>query len=173
MTNNLYTQALTERSLNELFQNHWTEVYSFAKSKTRNHHQAEDLTCETFIKAFLKFETYDPSQKFKNWIFTICKNTFLDTLRKQGNAVTYLEDQLYFEVYDTKPSPVDLLILKENYLNLLNKIGQLNNSDQDIINLFYLEDLSYEQITERLDISYANARTKLNRAKHKLREHLN
>ena len=173
MTNNLYTQALTERSLNELFQNHWTEVYSFAKSKTRNHHQAEDLTCETFIKAFLKFETYNPSQKFKNWIFTICKNTFLDTLRKQGNAVTYLEDQLYFEVYDTKPSPVDLLILKENYLNLLNKIGQLNNSDQDIINLFYLEDLSYEQITERLDISYANARTKLNRAKHKLREHLN
>ena len=173
MTNNLYTQAWTERSLNELFQNHWTEVYSFAKSKTRNHHQAEDLTCETFIKAFLKFETYDPSQKFKNWIFTICKNTFLDTLRKQGNAVTYLEDQLYFEVNDTKPSPVDLLILKENYLNLLNKIGQLNKSDQDIINLFYLEDLSYEQITERLDISYANARTKLNRAKHKLREHLN
>ena len=173
MTNNLYTQALTERSLNELFQNHWTEVYSFAKSKTRNHHQAEDLTCETFIKAFLKFETYNPSQKFKNWIFTICKNTFLDTLRKQGNAFTYLEDQLYFEVNDTKPSPVDLLILKENYLNLLNKIGQLNKSDQEIINLFYLEDLSYEQITERLNISYANARTKLNRAKHKLREHLN
>jgi RNA polymerase sigma-70 factor (ECF subfamily) len=169
----LYTQALTERSLNELFQNHWTEVYSFAKSKTRNHHQAEDLTCETFIKAFLKFETYNPSQKFKNWIFTICKNTFLDTLRKQGNAVTYLEDQLYFEVNDTKPSPVDLLILKENYLNLLNKIGQLNKSDQEIINLFYLEDLSYEQITERLNISYANARTKLNRAKHKLRERLN
>ena len=173
MTNNLYTQALTERSLNELFQNHWTEVYSFAKSKTRNHHQAEDLTCETFIKAFLKFETYNPSQKIKNWIFTICKNTFLDTLRKQGNAVTYLEDQLYFEVNDTKPSPVDLLILKENYLNLLNKIGQLNKSDQEIINLFYIEDLSYEQITERLNISYANARTKLNRAKHKLREHLN
>ena len=173
MTNNLYTQALDERSLNDLFQNHWTEVYSFAKSKTRNHHQAEDLTCETFIKAFLKFETYNPSQKFKNWIFTICKNTFLDTLRKQGNAVTYLEDQLYFEVNDTKPSPVDLLILKENYLNLLNKIGQLNKSDQEIINLFYLEDLSYEQITERLDIRYANARTKLNRAKHKLREHLN
>ena len=173
MTNNLYTQALTERSLNELFQNHWTEVYSFAKSKTRNHHQAEDLTCETFVKAFLRFETYNPNQKFKNWIFTICKNTFLDTLRKQGNAFTYLEDQLYFEVNDTKPSPVDLLILKENYLNLLNKIGQLNKSDQEIINLFYLEDLSYEQITERLNISYANARTKLNRAKHKLRELLN
>ena len=173
MTNNLYTQAGTERSMNKLFQNHWTDVYSFAKSKTRNHHQAEDLTCETFVKAFLRFETYTPSQKFKNWIFTICKNTFLDALRKQGNTVSYLEDQLYFEVNDTRPSPADQLILKENYLNLLNTIGQLNKSEQEIINLFYIEDLSYEQITKRLDISYANARTKLNRAKHKLRELLN
>jgi len=80
---------------------------------------------------------------------------------------------LYFEVNDTRPSPADQLILKENYLNLLNTIGQLNKSEQEIINLFYIEDLSYEQITERLDISYANARTKLNRAKHKLRELLN
>ena len=80
---------------------------------------------------------------------------------------------LYFEVNDTRPSPADQLILKENYLNLLNTIGQLNKREQEIINLFYIEDLSYEQITERLDISYANARTKLNRAKHKLRELLN
>jgi RNA polymerase sigma-70 factor (ECF subfamily) len=169
----LHTQALTERSLNELFQNHWTEVYSFAKSKTRNHHKAEDLTCETFIKAFLKFESYNPNQKFKNWIFTICKNTFLDNLRKQGNSFIYLEDHLYFEINDTEPTPADQLILKEQYLNLLKKIGQLKKSDQEIINLFYLEDLSYNQITESLNISYANARTKLNRAKYKLREQIN
>jgi RNA polymerase sigma-70 factor (ECF subfamily) len=169
----LHTQALTERSLNELFQNHWTEVYSFAKSKTRNHHKAEDLTCETFIKAFLKFESYNPNQKFKNWIFTICKNTFLDNLRKQGNSFIYLEDHLCFEINDTEPTPADQLILKEQYLNLLKKIGQLKKSDQEIINLFYLEDLSYNQITESLNISYANARTKLNRAKYKLREQIN
>jgi RNA polymerase sigma-70 factor (ECF subfamily) len=169
----LHTQALTKRSLNELFQNHWTEVYSFAKSKTRNHHKAEDLTCETFIKAFLKFESYNPNQKFKNWIFTICKNTFLDNLRKQGNSFIYLEDHLYFEINDTEPTPADQLILKEQYLNLLKKIGQLKKSDQEIINLFYLEDLSYNQITESLNISYANARTKLNRAKYKLREQIN
>ena len=93
MTNNLYTQAGTELSLNKLFQNHWTDVYSFAKSKTRNHHQAEDLTCETFIKAFLKFETYNPSQKFKNWIFTICKNTFLDNRKSPSRKVGELDNR--------------------------------------------------------------------------------
>ena len=56
MTKNLQTQELTERPLNELFQNYWTEVYSFAKKKTKDHHKAQDLTCETFTKAFIKLK---------------------------------------------------------------------------------------------------------------------
>jgi len=173
LTKNLRTQELTELSLNELFQNHWTEVYSFAKTKTRNHHNAEDLTCETFIKAFLKIESYDPNKQFKNWIFKICKNTFLDNRRKASNKFSYLEDQLYFQINDTAPSPADQMILKEQYLKALKAIGQLNTDDEEIITLFYLEDLSYNQISADLNISYANARTKLSRAKHKLRDQLN
>ena len=173
MTKNLNTQELTERTLNELFQNYWTEVYSFAKSKTRNHHKAEDLTCETFTKAFLKIESYNPNKQFKNWIFTICKNTFLDNRRKVSNTFSYLEDQLYFQINDTAPSPADQMILKEQYFNALKAISQLNTDDEEIITLFYLEDLSYNQISADLNISYANARTKLNRAKHRLRDQLN
>ena len=173
MTKNLNTQELTERSLNELFQNYWTEVYSFAKSKTRNHHKAEDLTCETFTKAFLKIESYNPNKQFKNWIFTICKNTFLDNIRKASNTFSYLEDQFYFQINDTAPSPADQMILKEQYLNALKAISQLNEHDEKIITLFYIDDLSYNQISADLNISYANARTKLSRAKHRLRDQLN
>ena len=173
MTKNLNTQELTERSLNELFQNYWTEVYSFAKSKTRNHHKAEDLTCETFTKAFLKIESYNPNKQFKNWIFTICKNTFLDNIRKASNTFSYLEDQFYFQINDTAPSPADQMILKEQYLNALKAISQLNEHDEKIITLFYIDDLSYNQISADLNISYANARTRLNRAKHRLRDQLN
>ena len=173
MKKNLRTQELTQRSLNELFQNYWTEVYSFAKSKTRNHHKAEDLTCETFTKAFLKIESYNPNKQFKNWIFTICKNTFLDSRRKASNTFSYLEDQLYFQINDTAPSPVNQMILKEQYLNTLNAISQLGEGDKQIITLYYLDDLSYNQISADLNISYANARTRLNRAKHRLRGLLN
>ncbi|MCK0179118.1 sigma-70 family RNA polymerase sigma factor [Flavobacteriaceae bacterium S0862] len=173
MTKNLRTQELTERPLNELFQNYWTEVYSFAKSQTRNHHKAEDLTCETFTKAFLKIESYNPNKQFKNWIFTICKNTFLDNRRKASNTFSYLEDQLYSQINDTSPSPADQMILKEQYSNALNAISQLGKGDKQIITLYYLDDLSYNQISADLNISYANARTRLNRAKHRLRSQLN
>ena len=173
MTRNLCTQELNERSLNELFQNYWTEVYLFAKSKTRNHHNAEDLTCETFTKAFLKIKSYDPNREFKNWIFTICKNTFLDNRRKVGNTISYFEDQLYFQIHDTALSPSEQIILKEKYNYTLNTINKLRKGDKQIITLFYLDDLSYKEISSDLNISYANARTRLNRAKHRLRSQLN
>ena len=173
MTKNLRTQELTERSLNELFQNYWTEVYSFAKLKTRNHHNAEDLTCETFTKAFLKIKSYDPNREFKNWIFTICKNTFLDNRRKAGNTISYLEDQLHSQIQDTALSPLEQIVLKEEYRNILNTINKLKKGDKQIITLFYLDDLSHKEVSAELNISYANARTRLNRAKHILRSQLN
>ena len=173
MTENLQTQELTELNLNELFHTHWKIVYSFAKQKTKDHHKAEDLTCETFIKAFLKIEKYNRKLEFKNWIITICKNTFLDDCRKNNNNLTYIEDQLYFGINDTAPSPEKRMIIKEQYSHALNAIHQLEENDEEIITLFYLADLSYKQISADLNISYANARTRLNRAKHRLRNQLN
>ena len=173
MTKNLETQELTARSLNKLFLNHWTDVYSFAKTKTKDLHTAEDLTCETFTKAFLKIKSYDPNREFKNWIFTICKNTFLDNTRKVGKTISYLEDQLYSQIQDTALSPSEQIVLKEKYDYTLNTINKLRKGDKQIITLFYLDDLSYKQISADLNISYANARTRLNRAKYRLRSQLN
>lgn len=141
--------------------------------KTRNHHKAEDLTCETFIKGYLYFESYNPDKKFKNWIFKICENTFLDSLRKQDVLFKPHEYDQCYQLNDTAPTPLDKLILKSRYLNLLKAIGQLKKVDQEIINLFYFEDLSYNEISNSLNISYSNARTKLHRAKHKLLEKIN
>jgi RNA polymerase sigma-70 factor (ECF subfamily) len=172
LTKNLRTQELTELSLNELFQNHWTEVYSFAKSKTRNHQKADDLTCETFIKAFLKIESYDSKKQFKNWIFTICNNTFIDNCRKTNNQFSYLEDQLHFEISDTTPSAEDQMILNKEKSDTLREINFLGEDEKQIITLHYLENLSYKEISEKLKITEGNARTRLSRAKRNLKEAL-
>ena len=176
MKNSHIPNSLTDNFFNNLFQNHWTEVYSFAKIKTRDHHKAEDLTCETFIKGYLYFESYNPDKNFKNWIFKICENTFIDSLIKQDVLFKSHEyDQCYHlnntaPINNTAPTPLDKLILKDRCLDLLKAIGQLKKVDQEIINLFYIEDLSYNEISDSLNISYTNARTKLYRAKHKLLE---
>ena len=170
MKNSHITNSLTDNFFSNLFQHHWSEVYSFAKIKTRNHHKAEDLTSETFIKGYLNFESYNPDKKFKNWIFKICENTFIDSLRKQDVFFKSHEYDQCYHLNDNAPTPLDKVILKGKYLDLLKAIGQLKKVDQEIINLFYIKELSYSEISDSLNISYTNARTKLYRAKHKLLE---
>jgi len=172
LTKNLETQELTARSLNELFLNHWTEVYSFAKAQTKDLHTAEDLTCETFIKAFIKIESYNPNKRFKPWIIRICKNTFIDSFRKRNRNISYLEDHPNFSVSDNALSPADQMILNEEYSDTLKKINFLGAGEKQIITLYYLDNLSYSEISKKLKITEGTARTRLSRAKNKLKQSL-
>jgi RNA polymerase sigma factor (sigma-70 family) len=163
---NLKTLHMFEQlSLNELFQSHWKDVYLFARSKTKNHHNAEDLTNVTFTKAFLKIESYDPSLEFKNWIFAICKNTFLDEVKKKKYPTFSIDNHPNYEIRDYSPLIIEQIISEEEDMNTLEKISQLREDEQRIITLYYVDELSYNQITEILNISYANARTRLSRAR--------
>jgi RNA polymerase sigma-70 factor (ECF subfamily) len=159
----------TELNINELFSKHYHNVYSFAKSKTLDQHKAEDLTSETFIKAYLKIQSYDASLNFNNWIYTICKNTFLDDVKKKKINSISIDNYSNFEVNDTSLSPLNKLIKGEQYLGLLGLIERLTADEKQIIQLYFLEDLCYEEITRILNITHANARTRLSRAKQNLR----
>ena len=160
---------LPELNINELFTKHYNEVYSFARSKTKDQNKAADLTSEAFIKAFLKIESYDTSLNFNNWIFTICKNTFLDDIKKKKLNSFSIDEYSNFELHDNSLSPLNKLIIKEQYSHILSVMDRLRSGEKQIIQLFFIEDLSYDEITRRLNISYANARTKLSRAKNNLR----
>ena len=110
------------------------------------------------------------NREFIKILFKICENTFIDSLRKQDVLFKSHEYDQCYHLNNTAPTPLDKLILKDRCLDLLKAIGQLKKVDQEIINLFYIEDLSYNEISDSLNISYTNARTKLYRAKHKLLE---
>lgn len=169
MTERTQNPHLAELNINELFSKHYNAVYAFARSKTKDHHKAEDLTCKTFTKAYLNIQSYDTSLNFINWIFTICKNTFLDDLKKKKINAFSIDAYSNFELRDNALSPLHKLIIQEQYLGILLIMDRLRSDEKQIIQLFFIEDLSYLEITKRLNISYANARTKLSRAKHNLR----
>lgn len=169
MPETTHTPNLPELNINELFSKHYNDVYAFARSKTRDHHKAEDLTCKTFTKAYLNIQSYDASLSFNNWIFTICKNTFLDDIKKKKLNSFSIDEYSNYELRDNAISPLNKLIMQEQYLGVLLIMDRLRLDEKQIIQLFFIEDLSYIEITKRLNISYANARTKLSRAKNNLR----
>ena len=63
----------------------WNNVYGFQLQRTENENDAEDITIQTFSKAFDKIHTYNDKYEFKTWLITISKNLHIDLIEKTEN----------------------------------------------------------------------------------------
>ena len=160
-------------AFNFLLDTFWNDVYSFQLMRTQNENDAEDITIQTFSKAFDRIETFDENYKFKTWLITISKNIHIDLLRKEKNSITQVlskNSHEVFQVLDESPSPEDKLITEQNLAKLLRDIKKLKPHYQEIINLRYFQELSYKEISEELNEPINNVKVKLLRAKKLLAE---
>jgi RNA polymerase sigma-70 factor, ECF subfamily len=147
---------------------YWNEVYSFMLKSTENETDAEDITIETFAKAFDKISSYSTEFQFNTWLITIAKNTFIDLLRKKKQFSTIGitdENEYEFDVADSSLSAEDKLISEQNLSRLLRCIKQLKPTYQEVIQLRYFQELSYQEIADQLKEPLGNVKIKLLRAK--------
>ncbi|GAA3624485.1 RNA polymerase sigma factor [Flavivirga jejuensis] len=162
-----------QKAFNYLLDIFWDDVYGFQLKRIQNENDAEDITIQTFSKAFDKIETFDNAFKFKTWLITISKNIHIDLLRKEKNSiaqVTSKSDSDIFQILDESPSPEDKLITEQHLAKLLRDIKKLKPHYQEIINLRYFQELSYKEISKELDEPINNVKVKLLRAKKLLAE---
>ncbi|WOD42398.1 RNA polymerase sigma factor [Hwangdonia lutea] len=165
-----------QKAFNYLLDVFWDSVYGFQLKRTENENDAEDITIQTFSKAFDKIETFDESYKFKTWLITISKNIHIDLLRKEKNSISQVistNDRDAFQVLDESPSPEDKLITEQHLAKLLRDIKKLKPHYQEIINLRYFQELSYKEISAELKEPINNVKVKLLRAKKLLAEIIN
>ena len=157
-----------------LLDHYWNEVYGFMLKRTENETDAEDIAIETFSKAFDKIATYNPEFQFNTWLIAIAKNVHIDMLRKKKSTVfveiTDEEDQQAYNVADTSPSVEDALITEQNLSRLLQFIEELKPHYQEVIQLRYFQEMSYQEISEQLNEPLSNVKIKLLRAKKLLAE---
>lgn len=148
---------------------YWNEVYGFMLKRTQNETDSEDITIETFSKAFDKIASYNNEYQFNTWLIAIGKNVHIDLLRKKKSAhfldITDKEDLQAYNVADSSPSAEDELITEQNLSQLLQYIKELKPHYQEIIQLRYFQELSYQEIADHLDEPLSNVKIKLLRAK--------
>lgn len=153
---------------------YWNEVYGFMLQRTQNETDAEDITIETFAKAFDKISTYNPDFQFNTWLISIAKNVHIDMLRKKRSTlfidITDEEDNQAYNIADSSPSAEDKLITEQNLSRLLQFIKELKPHYQEVIQLRYFQELSYQEISEELQEPLSNVKVKLLRAKKLLAE---
>lgn len=162
-----------QKAFNYLLDVFWDSVYGFQLKRTHNENDAEDITIQTFSKAFDKIETFDEKYTFKTWLITISKNIHIDLLRKEKNSIIQViskNDRDMFQVLDESPSPEDKLITEQHLAKLLRDIKKLKPHYQEVINLRYFQEFSYKEISKELKEPINNVKVKLLRAKKLLAE---
>jgi RNA polymerase sigma factor (sigma-70 family) len=147
----------------------WPNVYNYQLKRTKSENDAEDITIQTFSKAFDKIHTFDDQYAFKTWLITISKNVHIDLLRKKKASIfaettIEQEDKVYL-VVDENPTPEDKIIREQNLAKLLRDIKKLKPKYQEVIQLRYLQELSYKEISKQINEPMNNVKVKLLRAK--------
>ncbi|HLO74744.1 MAG TPA: sigma-70 family RNA polymerase sigma factor [Flavobacterium sp.] len=152
----------------------WNEVYGFMLKRTENETDTDDIVIETFAKAFDKIATYNPEYGFNTWLIAIAKNVHIDMLRKKKSSlfvdITDEEDQQAYRVADESASAEDELIIEQNLAQLLQYIKKLKPAYQEVIQMRYFQEMTYQEMADQLEEPLNNIKIKLLRAKKLLSE---
>ena len=152
-----------------LLDTYWSDVFNFQNKMIQNDNDAEDISIETFSKAFDKIDTYNPDYSFKTWLIAISKNIHIDLLRKRKNAPTNIsnsvEEQISQTLVDEAPTAEDELIKEQQLHHLLQHINNLKPDYGELIKLRYFQQMRYAMIAEQLNQPLNSIKVKLLRAK--------
>ena len=161
-------------SFNFLLHHFWSDVYNYQLKRTKNENDAEDITIQSFSKAFDKINTFNEKYQFKTWLITISKNIHIDLIRKNKTSINLYTSQNQeaeaYKIIDDNPTPEDKIITEQNLAKLLLDIKQLKPKYQEVIHLRYFKELSYKEISNEINEPMNNVKIKLLRAKKILAE---
>jgi RNA polymerase sigma factor (sigma-70 family) len=162
-------KAGNQMAFSQLLDRFWHEVYHYQLKRTQNENDAEDITIQTFSRAFDKIDSYDSQYAFNTWLITISRNLHVDMLRKRKRNVLESSENQGTDamklILDETPSPEDQLIIEQNLKTLLRYLRNLKPAYRQVIELRYFQELSYAEIAEYLGEPVNNIKVKLLRAK--------
>ena len=180
MTENLNDNQIAEKILSskkhlfeELVDRYKNKVMSVVCRFIGNREEAEDAAQEAFIKAFKYLKSFNLKGKFSSWIFKIATNCAYDRLSKiRKHRFESLdevrEDKKLREIEDNKPTPEESLLDKEKGIRLQQALEKLPDHFREVLILRFMQDLSYNEISEITETPLASVKVNIHRGKARL-----
>ncbi|HCI56475.1 MAG TPA: sigma-70 family RNA polymerase sigma factor [Bacteroidales bacterium] len=173
-------KAGDEKAYASLLNRYRDSIYFMLLKMVNNTSDAEDLTIETFGKAFKSLDSYTPTFAFSTWLFKIATNNCIDFLRKKQQTPQVINqehneenDSYESTLQSDTPDPEEIMINKQNIAGLYNVVDQLKPRYKKLIELRYFKEYSYEEISSKLNIPIGTVKAQLFRAKSLLYNILN
>ncbi|PYL70218.1 MAG: sigma-70 family RNA polymerase sigma factor [Verrucomicrobia bacterium] len=152
----------------EILQRFEIPLLQYAVRITGDRERARDVVQETFVK-FQRNGALNREDEPATWLFTVCRNAALNVCRKE-RRITYLDDELIEARESEQPMPFDQLEQKEATGFLLRIVATLPPRQQEVIQLKFQNDLSYQQIAKIMKTTANNVGVLLHTALKTLRQ---
>ena len=157
----------------ELLDRYKESVYFLLLKMVNNKDDAEDLTIEAFGKAFKNIAQYTPNYAFSTWLFRIATNNCIDFIRKKRTVTLSLDrtfsngegGEMTMDVRSETPDPEETMIRKQKNVLMRSLVDKLKPRYRTLIELRYFQELSYEEIAERLDLPLGTVKAQLFRSR--------
>lgn len=146
----------------EIYNKYKTNIYNYFYRSTLNNHISEELTQDTFLKAFKYINSFRGESSIKTWLFKIARNIFINYIRKNGNID---EDISNYNLADSNDA-----FSEANEKMLITEIlFKLSEEERTLILLRDLNGFTYSEISDILSFTEGQVKIGLHRARKKFR----
>ena len=157
----------------ELIDLHKDRLFAFVWRMVRNHHDAEDVCQDAFLKAFASLDSFRTEYRFSTWLFTIGYRVCLNRLRRKQEVTGDASIASYPRAVDgAEESSVESESAGRLRDTVWDAVGRLTTHQRGTVLLFYRHELSCQEIARVLELPVATVKSHLHRARNRLREML-
>ena len=158
-------------AMRELIDQHKDRLFAFILRTVRNHHDAEEVCQEAFLKAFRSLDSFDNQYRFSTWLFTIAYRVCLNSIRRRKD----LAPDLDLATLPMASVPADADSAQSEEARRLKAVvweavDRLSTAQRATVVLFYRQQMGCAEISEVLSLPVATVKSHLHRARARLKE---
>lgn len=162
-----------QKAFADLLKRYRKPVYHLVLKMVKNPYDAEDLTIESFSKAFKNLHKFNPEFTFSTWLFRIATNNCIDFIRKKRVNTMSIDnpykdddgDEVAMDIRDHSLNPQEEAIRQQKIDLIQTIVTKLPAKYQVLVKMRYFGELSYEEIADQLDAPLGTVKAQLHRAR--------
>lgn len=155
-----------------IFERYYKRILSFVRRRVNDDGLAEEITTDVFFEVWRNADAYRGESPVSTWIFGIANLKTLSARRyfaqPRRASIRVTSDEALSRFADPRDTG-ESIEARHELARLMRAIDRLPEGQRDVLRLAFLEGRSYPEIAEQLDISEANVKTRVNRARSRLR----
>jgi RNA polymerase sigma-70 factor, ECF subfamily len=155
----------------QIVRQHWRKVFNIAYKFTGKHDEAEDLTQDVFVKIFKSLDTFDRRANFQTWLVSVSRNLCIDhyrSVRKERETIDRDVDAGELSPVAQTVSPMQALEHRDRVALLNKALKQLPESLRQAVLMRDIQELSYQEIADRLGTPEGTVKSRINRGRTEL-----